>query len=229
MVLDRKEFRPPVEYEGRTFDRQIHFDPRSARYGVMEMIEEATPRSYTWGFDVILDQGTEGACVGFAVAAELAAKPKEVGGVTNAFARMLYREAQKLDEWPGESYEGSSVLGGVKAAQARGHLSEYRWAFGIDDLAVAVSRMGPAILGINWYQGMYQTFSNRGQPWVAVEGRIVGGHAILAVGYSTTMKAFRLQNSWGSNWGHYGRAWIDHDALGFLLEAEGEACIPIKR
>ncbi len=89
--------------------------------------------------------------------------------------------------------------------------------------------MGPAVLGINWLDGMYQTVEIDGEAWIEDTGRVVGGHAILCVGYSLRRRAFRLQNSWGSDWGDNGRAWIDHDDLAALLADQGEACIPVRQ
>jgi C1A family cysteine protease len=40
-----------------------------------------------------------------------------------------------------------------------------------------------------------------------------GGHAMVLVGYDDDRQAFRLQNSWGQNWGDQGRAWISYDTF----------------
>jgi len=231
--LDVTHHREPTRHRNRVFDRQIQFDARSLDYGIRQLLEDhklTHPRSYTWGTTVITDQGSEGACVGHAVAGELAARPKEIPGITNDVAFQIYNEAKRLDPWEGENYDGTSVLAGVKAAQARGHLSQYRWAFNTDDLAISVSRHGPAILGIPWLAGMYEpTLGDDNRYWINATGPVVGGHAILAVGYHVASRAFCLQNSWGRGWGRDGRAWINHDILGVLLADMGEAVIPIKR
>lgn len=39
-----------------------------------------------------------------------------------------------------------------------------------------------------------------------------GGHAMLVVGYSDEMQAFKVVNSWGKNWGNEGFVWIDYKA-----------------
>ena len=62
----------------------------------------------------IRDQGTEGACTGFGLAASidlLLAKNQRKNKVST---RMLYEMARRYDEWPGESYEGSSCRGAIK-------------------------------------------------------------------------------------------------------------------
>ena len=38
-----------------------------------------------------------------------------------------------------------------------------------------------------------------------------GGHAMIAVGYDDTRKAFRIQNSWGRGFGEGGYAWLGYD------------------
>lgn len=213
--------------EDRRLDRVPYWDPRNEDYPIRTLVS-GTPRSYTWPLDMVLDQGSEGACVGFAVTHELRAKPKVVD-VTQASAYALYALAQTLDPWPGEAYEGTSVLAGVKAAQQAGHISEYRWAMDVDDLALAVSRKGPAILGIDWYESMYDPDWRSSGPWLTLSGPIVGGHAILCRGYSITKKAFRLHNSWGPGWGDNGKAWISASDMKTLLAQQGEACIPVVR
>lgn len=210
-------------------DRRIQFDEQSRQYNIRSLIQGASPRSYTWPLDLVLDQGHEGACVGFSIAHELRAIPFEVDAVNTSMAQRIYHRARQLDPWPGEAYEGTSVLAGIKAAQELGYYSEYRWSFNIDDLAVAVSRTGPAIIGINWYSAMYRPLWEKDRFWVRPEGDIVGGHAIVVRGYNIKRDAFALHNSWGPGWGKYGVAWITRPHLKFLLDQQGEAVIPLKR
>jgi C1A family cysteine protease len=160
------------------------------------------------------------------MAHELAARPCVVKNVTNALGQALYKRARQLDQWEGENYDGSSVLGAVKAVQEKGHIKEYRWAFSIEELALAVSRHGPAILGISWYQGM-STPDAAGYIWPT--GKLAGGHAILCNGFNVKTQAFRLHNSWGAGWGKNGACYIDKLTLGLLLKDNGEACIPVVR
>jgi hypothetical protein len=211
----------------RKFGRIPEFDARSRNYPIRPMIPRGTvPRSYTWSCGVVLDQGATPACTGFSVAHEAAARPCVVPNMTNAIGQMLYKRAKQLDEWPGEDYDGSSVLGAVKAGAEKGWYPSYRWAFSESDLCLAVGYKGPAVLGINWYDGMYQTDA---KGMIQVSGKILGGHAILCNGYNVKTKLYRLHNSWGPTWGLKGEAFISQKDMGRLLAEEGEACIPIVR
>jgi hypothetical protein len=211
---------------GRTFDRIVRFDPRSRDYPIRALVDGRPRRSYTWRCDAWLDQGREGACTGFAVSHEAAARPVAVPGITNAVARQVYIRARQLDDIPGEDYDGSTVLGAMKAGLERGWYSEYRWAFGEGDLALAVGYAGPAVLGVSWYEGMMEP-----DPLGVIRpaGRVVGGHAILCVGYSKPLARYRLRNSWGRGWGRNGDCFISARDLSRLLQAGGEACIPVVR
>ncbi|HQQ56467.1 MAG TPA: C1 family peptidase [Mesotoga sp.] len=211
----------------RTFDRIAKFDERSLRFPAMALLWGTTkPRSYTWRCDVNLDQGREGACTGFAVTHEAAARPCVVSPVSDDIARSIYHRAKEIDEWPGPAYEGSSVLAAMKAGKERGWYDEYRWAFSEDELAFAVGHLGPAVLGINWYAGMSQPDS---KGFVHPTGALQGGHAILCNGYSYKLRVYRLHNSWGADWGVRGDCFISAADLAKLLGERGDACIPVIR
>lgn len=232
----------------RTFDRIAEFDERSRLYRAVDLITDYWLRSYTWGCDVWNDQGWEGACVGFAWSHELSARPK-IYRVGEDVAQRIYKRAQQLDQWPGENYEGTSVLAGIKAVQEMSGtqglplIREYRWAFGIEEVVRVVGRRGPLVLGVNWYEGMDNVDANG---FIHVTGTIRGGHAVMAHGVKcvwkdplSTDRTFRnldvnksfvkLHNSWGKSWGNNGRAKISVAGLDRLLREYGEACIPMKR
>lgn len=207
-------------------DRLVEFDEKSREYPIRQLVRPQKPRSNTWACDLYLDQGQEGACVGFSWSHELAADPVACENITNETALEVYHEAQKLDDFSGEDYSGTSVLAGAKAVQAQGKMTEYRWAFGLDDLVLALGNHGPAVLGINWYEGMYEP-DEKG--FIHVTGNKVGGHAILAQGVNVEERYVQLHNSWGPDWGKNGVCYISFDDLDRLLKEDGEACVPVKR
>lgn len=203
-------------------DRIVQFDERSRAFPVRTLVAQLKPRGYTWHCERTLDQGNEGSCVGFSIAHELIARPK-VNLVDAVFARRLYHRAQELDDQPGENYEGTSVLAGMKAATGFGYYGTYRWAFSTDDLVLAVGYRGPAVLGINWRAGMMNTDSDG---FIHATGDVVGGHAILCHSVSPGKGYVTLHNSWGSSWGRGGDAKVTIEDLDSLLQDQGEACIP---
>jgi len=84
---------------------------------------------------LILDQGEEGACTGFGLAAvinyllfrqSVIRKTKPPARVST---RMIYHLARKYDEWPGEDYEGSSCRGAMKGWFHHGVCSDDLWRY----------------------------------------------------------------------------------------------------
>lgn len=209
----------------RTFDRKVEFDERSRQFPIRELVAAKSPRSYTWRCEAWNDQGREGACVGFAWSHELAARPK-VRPTSAAEAMSIYRRAQQIDQWSGEDYDGTSVIAGAKVVRERGGLDTYRWAFDLNDLILAVGYKGPAVLGTNWYEGMFEPARDG---YLKVTGERVGGHAILCNSVSIKSRSFVLHNSWGKDWGNNGTARITFDDMARLLREQGEACIPVVR
>jgi len=217
-------------------DRLAEFDERSREYPIRALVTEQVPlRSFGWRCPTWLDQGQEGACVGFSWSHELAAYPVPIEDVDDAFARGVYKEAQERDDWPGEDYEGTSVLAGAKTIAARGYMGEYRWAFGVDDALRALGYQGPVVIGIPWYESMFEPHPS-GLVEVTPGGG--GGHAILVRGVSLKarlkgehgpMQVVRLRNSWGRDWGLDGDCYIRVEDFEALLKAEGDCCVPVTR
>lgn len=209
----------------RILNRRVQFDERSRAHPVRTLTANRAPRSYTWNCPVWLDQGQEGACTGFGVSHALAARRLSRPNITNESAFALYHEAQKLDEWPGEDYEGSSVIASVKAAKAAGLCSGYKWAFGEEELASAVSWVGAVVIGVNWYDGMFDTDAQGNLP---VSGRLSGGHAIVVLGFNVRTGKYLLRNSWGKSWGKGGNCYITRADMARLLKEQGEAVVLIR-
>lgn len=210
-------------------DRVPWLDPRSRGFpAVTSEVRAKPPRSYRWGVRAapVLDQGREGACVGFGWSAELAARPVEVSGVSDGFALSLYRDAQAVDRREGRHFpDGATVLAGAKACSQLGFIGGYRWAFGLDEVVLTLGYRGPVVLGIDWYESMYEPAGDT----ITVGGRLAGGHCILARGVDVKGQRVLLRNSWGPGWGKHGDAWISMGDLDRLLRARGEACIPERR
>lgn len=104
---------------------------------------------------MILNQGQEGACTGFALAAVinfLRAKQKRTAIVS---PRMLYELARRYDEWPGEAYEGSSARGAIKAWAKHGVCLRSSWKddqHGITHMSDAIIKQAMAAPGGAYYR-----------------------------------------------------------------------------
>lgn len=223
-------------------DRLVHFDEASRAHPIRAGLERKTFRSMTWAPGPTLDQGTDGACVGFGVTGELAARPVPVPQLDARFAKeRIYWPAQRIDPWEGGSYpgaepryEGTSVLAGAKVAQAAGYIDEYRWAFGLDEVLMGLAWAGPVVFGFNWRRAMYApAFDGR----LIASGDVVGGHCVLGwrvvnpprPTFSRMARQVWIANSWGEGWGVGGAAYLSLDDLGRLLDDDGEACFFIRR
>jgi len=79
----------------------------------------------------VLDQGTEGACTGFALAAVINYLLHQRKVKRQISPRMLYELARRYDEWPGENYDGSSARGAMKGWERHGVCTRALWP---DDL-----------------------------------------------------------------------------------------------
>jgi hypothetical protein len=88
----------------------------------------------------ILDQGQEGACTGFGLAAvanyllKCRAKGRRGEDVGPVSPRMFYEMATRYDEWPGENYEGSSARGAMKGWHKHGVCSDKAWPYDVKDM-----------------------------------------------------------------------------------------------
>lgn len=208
-------------------DRLVEFDDRSRNYCLTSTIptEQQTPRSFSWDCPLHLDQGTEGACAGFGSSHLMAAEPLPMTGLGYGYARQLYFEGQKIDNWPGGSYpgaepryEGTSLLAVLKVLKSMNLISEYRWTFSLQEMIMGVGYFGPALLGVPWFQGM--------QPdrygFIKVRGRQTGGHCLLCKGVNIDKEYFILHNSWGKDWGRGGDCYITWADMDKLISIDGE-------
>ncbi len=223
--------------EDPRLDRIVQFDEASRAYPICAALgaSQQQPVTKQWTIpqtEPVLNQGREGACVGFGVTNELRFRPHPIKGLNETFARQrIYWPAQNIDPWPGGSYpgaapvyEGTSVLAGVQTAASLGYYSEYRWAFSEPELALGISHQGPAIIGVPWYSGMMQ-IKDKTNPIITPTGTVQGGHCVLVMGINVNESFYQIYNSWGPGWGQRGRAYLSRAHMAKLLSERGDACV----
>lgn len=78
----------------------------------------------------IMDQGSEGACTGFALAGVIQFHQQRRGvRRPRVSPRMLYEMARRYDQWPGDGYEGSSARGAMQGWVAHGVCRRDSWPY----------------------------------------------------------------------------------------------------
>jgi len=211
---------------GRLFKRDVRDDRYSMRAMGVGKPTERTERYWndaTW----VGDQGNYPRCVGFAWAHWLETGPVTHPGLDAPAVDpvRIYEEAQKVDEWPGEGYAGTSVRAGAKVLRSLGFISSYLWAHKVSEIVYALCEVGPVVVGTNWHAGMDSPKPNgRIRP----TGPVLGGHAYLLSGVDRKKKRLRIRNSWGLEWGKEGRAFITFKDFKKLLANRGEACLAVE-
>jgi hypothetical protein len=208
--------------------RRFAPDARDKQYPLRALlpIEPPVPVKY-WDDDYWTgDQGNTSQCVGYAWAHWIENDPivySAAGPEVNPVD--IYIEAQKVDEWPGQDYEGTSVRAGAKVLASRGNIQSYHWAVSAQDVADTILSIGPVVVGSDWTEDMFNPNANG---VIAPTGPVAGGHAYLINGYDSNTKMFRIKNSWGKSWGKDGHAFISQVDLNSLLAADGEGCLALE-
>ena len=188
---------------------------------------------------MILNQGGEGACTGFGLAAVINRLNHIRGRKVAVSARMLYEMARKHDEWPGEEYTGSSCRGAIKGFANMGVCSDNIWPYvankpgtlnvkaandarsntigayyrlknRVSDFHAALNEAGAIFCSAEVHDGWSSSSMNKGVIPFSGKTEKGGGHAFAIVGYNN--KGFWIQNSWGIGWGQSGTAlWTYED------------------
>lgn len=204
-------------------------DERDRAFRMAAVVPRRSPRDYRYWNDRQWrgDQGMTSTCVAFSWLHWLHTGPvtQRVKGATPPIIKPqeLYHQAQTLDEWDGEGYDGTSVRAGAKALQARGFISAYHWGESVEDVVYAVLEAGPVVMGTIWTE---QMFKPDAKGYITVDGPEVGGHAWEASGVTRIKEEFIGLNSWGPRWGPLGgRFKITFKEMEKLRARQWEACL----
>lgn len=207
--------------------RWVAPDERDESFPLRQLFDDVSlPRYKYWRTGPVLDQGNTSSCVGHSWRQFLSSSPMMTRTGPDAYS--IYRECQDLyDEWPGAEpdYYGTSVRAGAKCLTARGHLMSYLWSWDADEIMRFVLTKGSVILGTDWHRAM---FTPDAGGFIRPEGPVEGGHAYLVSGANRERGVFRITNSWGTEWGQEGRAWLSGEDLQKLMDG-GEACTAVER
>jgi hypothetical protein len=191
--------------------------------------------------EMVLDQGQEGACTGFGLAAVINLLKYRRGEEVKVSPRMLYEMARKHDEWPGEDYSGSSCRGAIKGWKNMGVCSEEIWPYSANESSgltiakarearstilgayyrlradlnnyhAALNETGAIYVSANVHSGWDSPRKKRGDSFATIkQSTEPAGGHAFAI-VGYNELGFIVQNSWGPHWGTDGFAiWTYED------------------
>lgn len=166
-----------------------------------------------WRAGPVLNQGNEGACVGFGCRHFVNGEPVMTDPASGMSAQDIYKRAQQIDPWPGEDYSGTSVDAGLRVLVEQGYIASVGWTKDYDSMARWLSSENGLVVGWDWFEGMHRPDSN-GYIWAT--GRQTGGHCVWVHGILANGD-MELQNSWGPAWGQGGFAKVSADTVRWLM------------
>lgn len=183
-------------------------------------------RNIRWTRKLWLNQQQTPGCTAWGGAHALSATPRSFTEIDDAKCLEWYRKNQQNDQWPGEDYEGSSVLGAMRTFKQEGRISSYHWCKTLAEIQHAVEWHGPMEWGTTWLTGMF--YPDR-DGFIHATGADEGGHAYCIAGINWPGSFFWLDQSWESTWGLNGSAKISFADTELLIGMRGEFSLPVKK
>lgn len=189
----------------------------------------------------IYDQGQLGSCTANAIAGHLDFNRKKQGEAFITPSRLFIYYNERLADGDPESDGGSSIRESAKEVSKQGACPESEWPYITDvfdeqppaecytdaikyealkyqsvpraSMEACLTEGYPFVAGIS----VYESFEGTGPaktgkvPLPKKSESLLGGHAILIVGYTPTEWIFR--NSWGKSWGALGYGYLPKSYL----------------
>lgn len=91
----------------------------------------------------------------------------------------------------------------------------YQRVSNLDDMKTCLAAGYPFVFGFTVYES-FESAEVARTGFVAMPGqgeKVLGGHAVLAVGYDDSTQRFTIRNSWGKRWGQSGYCFMPYDYL----------------
>ena len=84
----------------------------------------------------------------------------------------------------------------------------------LESLKNCLSAGNPIIFGSLLYSSSNNTNSTGVIPIPDIKNEtLLGGHCMLLIGFDDSLKQFKIQNSWGPNWGDSGYGYLDYNYI----------------
>jgi hypothetical protein len=128
---------------------------------------------------------------------------------------------QGVASWADMPYDPSDYLrrpsADARARATRFRIDHWRQINGQDTVEVKshVNAGYPVLIGASIDEGFESMRASA--IWNSSGGRVLGGHAMVVVGYDDGRQAFKLLNSWGQDWGDRGYGWLSYTHFGRVV------------
>ncbi len=201
-------------------------DERDMRFPLSAAMKAVatTPVSKVWKPGPVNDQSsknTKNGCVGYSTFKLLTSEPVVIPPPIPITEEEIYLESRRNDEFSGEADEGTSVRAGMETLKRHGLISAYYNGRDWQESVEYMLTTGPLILGIPWYQQMFDPDANG---VITIGGSIAGGHAIFCYAADWDNKFITLRGSWSTDWGRDGDCLLSFQDFDRLLK-DGGVCV----
>lgn len=180
----------------------------------------------------VFDQGNLGDCTSNAALGCLVTGPYGKKGVAynEADAVALYELETRLDDrqisgkYPPDD-TGSTGAWSMQALMQQGKIRNYIHTTKTH-VALRMLNDGPISIGVPWYKSM---FNLAGDNFIEIDpsSGLVGGHQVCVVANDVDDQKILIRNSWGTDWGDHGHAWLPWEGLDYLLDNGGDVVQPV--
>lgn len=190
----------------------------------------------------IYDQGDLGSCTANAIAGHLDFNRKKQGESIIKPSRLFIYWNERNLEGTVDSDSGASIRDSVKVVKTFGAPMEKNWAYNISKFKIkpdseaysqallyedltylrvkqtptsfesCLSEGFPLVIGVSVYESFESVGKSGIVPLPSINEKLLGGHALMVVGFDIAKDWFIVRNSWG-NWGKSGYCFIPYEYL----------------
>ena len=207
--------------------RHLHHDIRNAEHrALVSPPLRALVANKMWNTLTTFDQGQSSRCTTESAIGTLLTMPYINNFVEKTKfddpeeRQVAYKRWQSFDPVEWGVHDGSASDSPFKGLRAEGIITGWRWLFGEVEVREFVTWYGPVSVGTIWTDDMFYPDQDG---FIHPTGAEAGGHEYRILQYSKLRDAYRIMNSWGKSWGHWGRVWIKSEDLNSLLQQDGDA------
>ncbi len=134
--------------------------------------------------------------------------------VTDALNILSEQGVCQMDEMPYNENDWTSKPSATSRDAAKKFRIDFWRQVNVSDIKEVKAQLSagyPVIIGAEVSKEFVNDGFEKKANYIWTEqGNVSGGHCMLLVGYDDQKKAFKVMNSWGTEWGDNGFGWIDY-------------------